>query len=73
MDSKSRVLNKSPLVLAQPEMGKGAKSIYYEVYGLNYPTSRMRILYIKPKVCCPSVCPYVIQIYMSVFIAIKKG
>jgi len=33
MDSKSRALNKSPLVLAQPEMGKRAKSISYEVYG----------------------------------------
>jgi len=33
MDSKSRALNKIPLVLAQLEMGKRAKSIYYEVYG----------------------------------------
>jgi len=32
MASKSRALNKNPSVLAQPEMGKRDKFIYYEVY-----------------------------------------
>jgi len=31
MASKSRVLNKNPLVLAQPQMGKRDKPIYDEV------------------------------------------
>jgi len=32
MDSKSSALNKNPLVLAQLEMERRDKSIYYEVY-----------------------------------------
>jgi len=36
MDSKSRALNKKSLVIAQPEMGKRDKSIYYEVYAISH-------------------------------------
>jgi len=32
MDSKSRAVNKNPSVLMQPERGKRAKSICYEVF-----------------------------------------